>query len=383
MTAVKTLRLKVKPEAHEWLNAAAAEVNFVWNWANETSEKAVRRFAGPAKWLSAFDLDKLSAGAYTLFERITADTIQRVNAEFSAKRKAARKPRLSWRRSGGSHRSLGWVPFKGVTLKRKGLALRYASKTFRVFEAETLEGVKWRDGCFAQDAMGDWWLCLPVQVETTDMPAPREIVGVDLGLKDIATTSDGERLEAGRFYRGIEQKIAQAQRRGHKKQAKRLHRKAARQRQDALHKFTRGIVDKYQNIVVGDVSSNKMIRAGFAKSVLDSGWGMLKTQLQYKGQQAGRSVQIVNEAFTTRACSGCGSLTGPAGRTGLVVRAWQCSDCGAEHDRDVNAARNIAKLGSRYLTSVCGNESSSLGMSTGPRTPVRALLAAANGEGLN
>lgn len=362
---MKTLRLKVRPESYSWLNEAAFEVNTVWNWANETSEKAVRRFAGPAKWLTGFDLDKLSTGAYAFFGKISADTIQRVNAEFASKRYAARKVRLSWRRSGGSRRSLGWVPFKGVTLKRKGRALRFCGKTFRVFEADTLEGMKWRDGCFAQDAVGDWWLCLPVEAEAVSVTAARDLVGIDLGLKDVATTSDGERLAAASFYRGMEPKIAQAQRRGHKKQAKRLHRTAARRRQDALHKFTRKIVDTYQNIVVGDVSSSRLVKAGFGKSVLDSGWYMLKAQLQYKGQQAGRSVQIVNESYTTRACSGCGSLTGPAGRTGLAVRAWCCSDCGAEHDRDVNAARNIATLGSRYLTSVCGNESGKPGMSTG------------------
>jgi putative transposase len=106
---------------------------------------------------------------------------------------------------------------------------------------------------------------------------------------ETAVTSEGERLECGRFYRGLEAKIAQAQRRGHKRQAKRLHRKAARRRADALHKFSREIVDQYEYIVVGDVSSLKLAKTRMAKSVLDSGWGMLKRMLQYKGAHAGRS----------------------------------------------------------------------------------------------
>ena len=65
---LRTLRLKVKAESYTWLNAAAVEVNQVWNWGNETSAKAARPFAGPAKWLSGFDLDKLSAGAAECFE---------------------------------------------------------------------------------------------------------------------------------------------------------------------------------------------------------------------------------------------------------------------------------------------------------------------------
>ena len=93
-------------------------------------------------------------------------------------------------------------------------------------------------------------------------------------MKSIATTSDGDKLEAGRWTHAYADRLAQAQRHGHKKQAKRLHRKAARRRADALHKFSRKIIDQYQNIVIGDVSSLRLVRTRMAKSVLDSGWGL-------------------------------------------------------------------------------------------------------------
>jgi transposase len=93
-----------------------------------------------------------------------------------------------------------------------------------------------------------------------------------------------------------------------------------------------------------------------AKSVLDAGWGMLKAQLLYKGQQAGRSVQVASESYSTRVCGNCGAITGPKGVEQLVVRHWMCSACGDTHDRDVNAARNIL-AGSR-CGPPCGNESS-------------------------
>ena len=123
----------------------------------------------------------------------------------------------------------------------------------------------------------------------------------------------------------------------------------------STHKFSRKIVNSYQNIVVGDVSSTGLAKTRMAKSVLDSGWGMLKAQLQYKGQQAGRSVEVVSERNTSVTCSTCGALSGPRGVNGLIVRSWVCSDCGESHDRDVNAARNIL-IGSRCRTSVRGNE---------------------------
>ncbi|MGH8286290.1 MAG: RNA-guided endonuclease InsQ/TnpB family protein [Steroidobacteraceae bacterium] len=332
-------------------------MNTVWNWANETSAKAARPFAGNPKWLSGFDLNNLSAGASEYFERIGADTIQRVNDEYALKRHQFKRVKLRWRVSRGARRALGWVPFKAASLKRKGRALRLCGKSFRVFEAERLEGVRWQQGCFAQDALGEWWLCLPVLVTAEVSVAPRAAVGIDLGLKDTAVTSDGARLEAGRFYRGIEGAIAHAQRRGHKRQAKRLHRRAANRRRDALHKFSRRIVDQYQNIIVGDVSSTKLAQTRMAKSVLDAGWGLLKTQLQYKGEHAGRRVTIVSERFTSRVCSQCGLLSGPQGLRQLVVRQWECSACGAEHDRDVNAAKNILTVGLRCRASVRGNES--------------------------
>jgi putative transposase len=354
---VRTLRLKVKAEGYAWLNAAAIEINQVWNYANATSYKAARPYSGRPRWLTAFDLDKLTAGATDCFERIGSETIQRVNAEFATRPKQFRKAKLRWRVSKGAKRSLGWVPFKAAQLKRKGKSLRFSGKAFRVFERELLEGTTWKSGCFAQDAVGDWWLCVPVAREVRQTVAPKEAVGIDLGLKDIAATSDGDKLEAGHFYRSIEQKIARAQRRGHKRQAKRLHRTAARRRKDALHKFSRKIVGEYQTIKIGDVSSLKLAKTRMAKSVLDAGWGMLKAQLQYKGQQAGRSVIIVGERDSTRTCSSCKALTGPTGLDMLVVRTWVCSACGVTHDRDVNAARNHLSAG-RSPPSVSGNESS-------------------------
>jgi putative transposase len=352
---VRTLRLKVKREGYAWLNAAAIEVNQVWNFANAASYKAARPFTGQPRILSAFDLDKLTAGACECFERIGSETIQRVNAEFATRRKQFRKAKLRWRVSQGSKKSLGWIPFKATQLKRKGQSLRFSGKTFRVFERELLEGTVWKSGCFAQDSVGEWWLCLPVQQKVSDAVAQKEAVGLDLGLKDIVATSDGDKLEAGRFYRSIELKIANAQRRGHKRQAKRLHRTAARRRKDALHKFSTKLIAIYQTINIGDVSSLRLAKTRMAKSVLDAGWGMLKTQLQYKGQQAGRCVQIVSERNTTRTCSSCKALTGPAGLDMLVIRSWVCSACGDTHDRDVNAARNILTAG-RCPPSVRGNE---------------------------
>jgi len=371
MLATLTLRLKVRSESYPWLNAAVREVNTVWNWCKATSiDAADRHRRAHARFLSGFDLCELSAGASEYFDHIGADTIQRVCCEYAAKRRAAKRVKLRWRVSRGARRSLGWVPFKAANLKRNGRCVRFCGKHFRVFERTRLEQAKWRDGCFAQDAVGDWWLCMPVQVDEHATVAPDEAVGIDLGLKDVAVTSEGERLEAGRWTERYATRLARAQRRAHRQDARRIHRKIARCRADALHKFSRSVVERYQRIVVGDVSSPKLARTRMAKAVLDSGWGRLRTQLLYKGQQAGRSVEVVSERFTTRACSQCGSHSGPQGLRQLVVREWTCADCGTAHDRDVNAAKNI--LASRCGRPCAGTSHRAVRLRVEPDIPVRS-----------
>lgn len=324
---------------------------------NPFTAKAARPFAGKGKWLTGFDLNKLSSGATECFDCIGADTIQLVNQEYATRRRQFKRHRLSWRKSAGSKRSLGWIPFKAANIKVKGKAVRFCGKSFRVFEPEWLEG-KLRQGSFSQNALGEWYLNVAIEVTLQQVPAAAAAVGIDLGVKAIATTSDGEQLAAGTFYRGFEQKIAAAQRRGHRRQAKRLHRRAANLRNEPLHQFSRKLVNRYSQIIVGDVSPTKLAKTKMAKAVLDSGWGQLKAQLQYKGQWAGRHVEIVSERNTTRECSSCGRATGPSGLRDLVVREWTCIACETVHDRDVNAARNILAL--RYQRPLAGTRLAAL-----------------------
>ncbi|MFD1693426.1 RNA-guided endonuclease InsQ/TnpB family protein [Azotobacter chroococcum] len=172
-------------------------------------------------------------------------------------------------------------------------------------------------------------------------------VGIDLGLKDVATCSDGTKLENGRFYRDLEAKLAIAQRAGKKARTRAIHARIANRRQDALHQFSRQLVNRYGEIHVGDVSPTKLVKTPMAKSVLDAGWGQLKTLLEYKCAHAGIVFRVVDERYTSQACSNCGCLpdSRPKGIAGLGVREWTCSECGVTHDRDVNAARNILAAG--------------------------------------
>jgi IS605 OrfB family transposase len=342
--SVRVLQLKLRPGSDEWLNAAAIEVNQVWNYARQVSERAAKPFAGRPKYLSHFDLTYLTTGASEFFEHIGSGTIGEICREYATRRKQY-KTALRWRVSFGSRRSLGWVPFRDRQIKFKNGALIFYGRRVRVYDSYGLASFELRGGSFSQNALGEWFVNLTVKVPAAPMEIPTKAVGIDLGLRTIATVSDGQTLEAGRWTTAFEGKLAQAQRCGHKRQAKRLHKKAANCRKDALHKFASKLVGECGAIYIGDVSSSKLARTRMAKSVLDSGWGMLRTMLQYKGHQAGRIVEVVNESFTTRACSNCGQFTGPKGLKQLGVTGWVCSGCGAEHARDINAARNILARG--------------------------------------
>ena len=138
---------------------------------------------------------------------------------------------------------------------------------------------------------------------------------------------------------------------GKQARTKALHAKIANQRKDMLHKFSTALVRNNAAIFVGDAASAKLVKSKMAKSTLDAGWSSLKTMLEYKSHQAGIVFDVVNESYTTQTCSCCWSIpsSSPKGRAGLRIREWTCSDCGAAHDRDVNAARNILAAGHRRL----------------------------------
>lgn len=108
--------------------------------------------------------------------------------------------------------------------------------------------------------------------------------------------------------------------------------------------------------LLGDVSSSKLAKTKMAQSVLDVGWLMIKTQRSYKAKEQGVWCLEVNEAYSTQACSCCGTIpaSSPEGRAGPGVSEWVCSDCGAEHERDINAACKVLNLGLGYQATANG-----------------------------
>lgn len=350
-TQTKTLSVRVKDKHAKILRQMAFEANQVFNLANEISRNAYRNTSdnGPVApvWLTAFDIQKQTAGIQRARGYLIGSaTVQEVIASHGKARKQFKKSKLRWRVSSGSKRSLGWVPFKSRAAKWVNGQVKFAGHHFGVWDSYGLSQYQFRAGSFSEDARGRWHFNITVQVNT-DKPTATDSVGVDLGLKDMATGSGGEVLEAVRPYRELEAKLGVAQRAGKKQRARAIHAKIKNRRKDAIHKFSTQLADSYAAIFVGNVSSSKLVKTKMAKSVLDAGWFMLKTQLEYKAKARSGVYLEVNEAYSTQRCSCCGEIpaSSPKGRASLGIREWICSECGAEHQRDINAARNILAVG--------------------------------------
>lgn len=345
----KTLRLRIKDKHRKGLSAMAREVNTVWNFCNETSARAIRE---RRQWLSGYDLQKLTKG-YSRCEGVSigSATVQQVCEDYAKARRQFKRSRLRWRVSNpeSAKYSLGWVPFKARALRYRNGQVGFAGRHFGVWDSYGLAGYTLRAGSFSEDARGRWYLNVVVQGEA-EPGVGTAAIGIDLGCKHAATTSEGEKLH-GRWYREMEGKLGIAQRAHKKRRVKAIHAGIASRRKDAMHKFSTALVRSHGAIFVGDVSSAAMVKTKLAKSTLDAGWSMLKTMLAYKSHQARVIFLEVDEAYSTQACSCCGALpdSSPKGRAGLGIRVWTCSECGAVNDRDVNAARNILAAGHRRL----------------------------------
>jgi putative transposase len=201
--------------------------------------------------------------------------------------------------------------------------------------------------------------CTDVQI--APLPKTGAAVGIDLGLKDFAITSDGRKFGNHKHLRKSEKKLARLQRglsrktRGGKNRGKarikvaRMHERIANRRDDALHKLSTQIVQDYDTIAIEGLRVKNMTKnRRLAKSIGDASWGEFARQLEYKSAWYGKRLVRVDAFYpSSQLCGECGHQY--AGTKDLAVREWTCPECGARHDRDVNSAKNILREGLRLI----------------------------------
>jgi len=230
---------------------------------------------------------------------------------------------------------------------------------------EALPQIKPKNVTISRTA-SSWFICFKIELETTDTPKTVDVVGVDLGVKSLATLSTGEVFEGAKSYRQLESKLSRLQWLNRHKQLHssnykksqiqiaRLHQRIANLRKDTLHKLTTYLAKNHGTVVIEDLNvSGIMANRKLAKAVQDMGFYELRRQLEYKTKLYGSKVVIVDRWFpSSKTCSCCGAKKETLS---LSERVFKCKHCGLEIDRDLNAAINLRNAAS-HVVSACGSD---------------------------
>ena len=212
----------------------------------------------------------------------------------------------------------------------------------------------------SRDTSERYFVSILVETDVQPLKKTKAEVGIDVGIKTLATTSDGEKLENPRPLVKREQRLKRLQRRLSRKargsnnrrkarlKVARLHAKISDARRDTLQKFTTKIIRENQAIFVEGLNVAGMVQNhNLAKHIVDAAFGEIFRELEYKAKWNGRSYLPLDRFFpSSKLCSSCGHLLD---ELPLSVREWDCPACGAHHDRDINAAINIKLVGQYRL----------------------------------
>ena len=213
----------------------------------------------------------------------------------------------------------------------------------------------------SQTPTGKYFVSILVDTEHQPLPSTDKMIGIDLGIKDLLITSDGEKYDNHRITKQYEDKLSRAQRRLSRKvkgsnnynkqriKVASIHEKIHNTRIDYLHKITHKLISENQVIVSEDLAVSNMVQNhNLAKAISDCGWYELTRQLSYKAEWNNRKyIKIGRFVASSQTCHVCGYVNSET--KDLSVREWICPQCGAHHDRDINAAVNILNEGLRCL----------------------------------
>lgn len=271
----------------------------------------------------------------------------------------------------------GFPKFKNKRDNKKSYKTNFANNNIEVsFENNKIKlpKLKWvkvkvhrefigkiKSATISQNPSGKYFVSILVETEHIPLESTGCMVGIDLGIKDLLITSDGEKFDNIRTTKKYEDKLAKEQRKlSHKVKGSnnwnkqrikvaRIHKKIHNTRMDNLHKISHKLISENQVIVSEDLAVSNMVKNhNLAKAITDCGWYELTRQLSYKAEWNNRTyIKIGRYVPSSQTCNCCGYINKDT--KDLSVREWICPQCGTVHDRDINAAKNILNEGLRML----------------------------------
>ena len=257
------------------------------------------------------------------------------------------------------HRQAAEFTYRAFTFKNGELKLAKCDKPLNIKWSRQLPSDP-TTITVSRDHAGRYFVSCLCEFEPTLLPVTDNKVGIDVGIKDLFVTSDGFKSSNPRHTAKYAAKLAKYQRRlakkklGSKNRLKakrkvaRIHAKIADCRSDNLHKLSRKLINENQVICVENLAVKNLIKnPTLAKHIADASWGEFTRQLEYKANWAGRTYVEIDRFFpSSKRCACCGFVKDSLL---LDVREWECPECKAIHDRDVNAAINILAAGLAVL----------------------------------
>lgn len=260
-------------------------------------------------------------------------TIRGKGIRFNENQRYIKLPKLNWIKC---HKSVSHIEnerIKSVTVKRK--------------------------------SSGQYEISLLVESDNQALHKTGQSIGIDLGVTDLAILSDGQRFKSQKLHLKYQNQLhywekrmarrrLQAKKNGinlinaknyqkAKQQVARIHEKIANTRDDYIHKITTYLVENYDIIVMEDLKTSNLLKNHkLARSISNQSWHKFKIYIQYKCDRYNKQAIIVNPYKTSQICSNCGY---DSGKKTLDIRQWTCPKCDTGHDRDINAAKNILKIG--------------------------------------
>jgi len=259
---------------------------------------------------------------------------------------------------------LGYM--KAFNFERNTVKIPKIDKPVKVRFDRTFSG-QVKSATISKDKLGHYYISVCVEEEIQHLPKTYKDIGIDLGLNDLLILSNGTKFQNPKIFRETQAELKKAQQHLSRKtkgsnrylkqrlEVAKIHKKIARQRSWYYHNISNYLVRQFDTIILEDLNVSGMIKnRSLAKSIADAAWSTLTTMISYKARWYGKEVFQIGRFFpSSKLCSACGhKMT----NMDLSIREWDCPSCGTNHDRDLNAARNIYQEGMKQVHGLLSEE---------------------------